>query len=286
VPFFMVDDLLHAHRKARKAGLEAMGLWVVAGSYCQSQLTDGFVPDWFVRSWPDGDVAAKRLVDAGLWIKGTSDGEDGYQYHQWYPRQLTKEQVEARRAARSEAGRLGGLRSGQARAQAGAQPVDTAPAPAKPQALAEADAEALASPFAPTNVRSKTQPLSLSLKSSKSVVVLVELLQRAGDPVTTTTLATWAQRHCTAGVDVEDQTRRFLERNAGQTPNDLRAAWQAWMRKARPTPSTIPSPPPADGTIPRDAPRCPVPGHTHEPATHCRLCASERLAGQPQGENP
>jgi hypothetical protein len=107
---------------------------------------------------------------------------------------------------------------------------------------------------------------------------LVGLLTRAGQPgVTTTTINDWAQRH-TPDVDVDRETAAFLERNAGQDLHDIRAAWQAWMRKARPASSRSQVPARADGTIPADAPRCHIDGHEHELATNCRLCAAERIA--------
>lgn len=94
MPWFRVDDTLNAHPKARTAGLPAMGLWVVAGAYSAQYLTEGFVPEWYVASWPSGKKHAARLVAAGLW----SRAPEGWQFHQWEERQPTKEQVEADRA--------------------------------------------------------------------------------------------------------------------------------------------------------------------------------------------
>lgn len=98
MPWFKVDDTLSGHPKARQAGLPAMGLWVVCGSYASQYLTEGFVPDWFVTSWPQGKKLAARLVDAGLW----DAIDDGWIFHQWGERQPTKEQVEAERASTRE----------------------------------------------------------------------------------------------------------------------------------------------------------------------------------------
>lgn len=96
--WFKVDDQLHSHPKARRAGLEAMGLWLLAGSHCMSYLTDGFVEEWFVLSWPNGAELAERLVGTGLWLRG--DG--GWQFHDWAEFQPTREKVEAEREAASE----------------------------------------------------------------------------------------------------------------------------------------------------------------------------------------
>jgi hypothetical protein len=96
--WFKVDDTLGSHPKARAAGLAAMGLWVVAGAWASQHLTEGFIPDWYVKSWPSGQKRAANLVESGLWIEVDS----GYRFHQWEERQPTKEHVEAERAAARE----------------------------------------------------------------------------------------------------------------------------------------------------------------------------------------
>lgn len=98
MPWFKVDDTLGSHPKARAAGLAAMGLWVTAGAWSSQHLTEGFVPDWYVKSWPSGQKRAANLVESGLWIAVDS----GYRFHQWEERQPTKEQVESERAAARE----------------------------------------------------------------------------------------------------------------------------------------------------------------------------------------
>lgn len=80
-----MDDAFHSHPKARKAGLEAVGLWTLAGSHCMAYLTDGFVPEWWVKEKPRGATLAKRLVAAGLWRNAKRDGEQGFQFHDWKP---------------------------------------------------------------------------------------------------------------------------------------------------------------------------------------------------------
>lgn len=104
MPHFRVDDKLHSHPKARQAGLEAMGLWTMSGSYCMDYLTDGFVPDWFVKSWPKGPALARKLVTAGLWHDAEHEGATGWRFHQFNDigRQDTREQVEAHREAARE----------------------------------------------------------------------------------------------------------------------------------------------------------------------------------------
>lgn len=98
--WFPVDDGAHSHPKMRRAGLEAVGLWTVSGSFCMAYLTDGFVPEWFVKEKPRGAALAKRLVEAGLWTAGTNGEEKGWWFHDWKP-ECTKARIqEARESAR------------------------------------------------------------------------------------------------------------------------------------------------------------------------------------------
>lgn len=96
MPWLRVDDNLALHPKVLQAGNAAMGMWVRAGSWAAQQLTDGFVPDEVVVLL-GGHSAGRRLVAAGLWVRGT----DGYWFHQWDERQPTREKVERDRKAAS-----------------------------------------------------------------------------------------------------------------------------------------------------------------------------------------
>ena len=118
--WFRVDDKLHAHRKSRKAGVEAMGLWLLAGSWCSDQLADGFVPDYMAAAIdPRGyRKHAAQLVKAGLWVPAEHDGDEGWRFHQWEEHQPTAAEVEDRRTRerdkkrrqrRTPAGRYGGV---------------------------------------------------------------------------------------------------------------------------------------------------------------------------------
>ncbi|MDR2379995.1 MAG: HNH endonuclease [Bifidobacteriaceae bacterium] len=82
MPFFQVDDQLPVNKKTKSLveatalaqepeGLQALGLWVLAGAATQASLTDGQVtlPD-LIRLLLDRNLAerlAARLVDAGFW---------------------------------------------------------------------------------------------------------------------------------------------------------------------------------------------------------------------------
>lgn len=109
MPWFKVDDKLHDHRKARKAGKAAMGVWVLAGSWSMDNLTDGFVPDDVLTRW--GTRAdAGRLVAAGLWYVDEHAGERGWRFHDWATFQPSAAVTAAVKAKEAEAGVLGNHR--------------------------------------------------------------------------------------------------------------------------------------------------------------------------------
>ena len=98
--WFKVDDKLHSHKKAARAGIAAMGLWTVAGSWCSDHLTDGFVPDYIAERLAPGEAEqlADRLVAAGFWTKDVHDGDDGWRFNDWDDYQPTRDDVEHKRA--------------------------------------------------------------------------------------------------------------------------------------------------------------------------------------------
>lgn len=103
--WFKVDDGLHSHKKAVRAGVPAMGLWVLAGSWCADNLTNGWLPDYIaMRLDPDYEQHAKALVQVGLWVEETRDEEPGWAFHEWNEpgRQPTKDQVLADRSAAAD----------------------------------------------------------------------------------------------------------------------------------------------------------------------------------------
>lgn len=92
--WFNADDKMHSHPKVRRAGLEAIGLWLVCGTYCKDYATEGRVPGWYVKSWPRGEALARKLIAADLWVDA---GED-WQFLSWDEYQQTKEEIEENRA--------------------------------------------------------------------------------------------------------------------------------------------------------------------------------------------
>lgn len=96
--WFKVCDTLWGHDKVEVAGLEAMGLWVLAGSKCGQQLSNGFITDASVLKVGGTPELAERLVEAGLWLKVPG----GYLFHDWEDNNPTREQVQTRREADKE----------------------------------------------------------------------------------------------------------------------------------------------------------------------------------------
>lgn len=82
MPWFKVDDGLHDHHKARRAGKAAMGVWVLAGSWSAANLTDGFIPTDVLARW-GSPADAQRLVEADLWVVDTHRGERGWRFKDW-----------------------------------------------------------------------------------------------------------------------------------------------------------------------------------------------------------
>jgi hypothetical protein len=120
VVWFGVDDKLHGHIKARRAGVAAMGLWALCGSYCTDHLTDGYVaPD--VPELIAGREAlklAKRLVTAGLWHVDEARG--GWTFHDWADYQVTSGDIRAKRDAAKA--RMATVRSQRVRANTSRTP--------------------------------------------------------------------------------------------------------------------------------------------------------------------
>ena len=105
-----VDDNLAFHPKVAMAGNEAMGLWVRAMSYSCQQLTDGFIPAVIVQSM-QGDKAAAKLVEVGLWIKV----ENGYQFKDWNEYQPSAVATKERKAEIAEKRSMAGKKGMEAR---------------------------------------------------------------------------------------------------------------------------------------------------------------------------
>lgn len=119
-----LDDQFAQHPKIMAAGPVAAWLHVSALCYCAKYLTDGAIPERALSTLIDTTEVeanvkqlASHLVDVGLWNRS----ENGYEIHDYLDFNPTREEVLATREKRSDAGKVGGLRSGQARREANSE---------------------------------------------------------------------------------------------------------------------------------------------------------------------
>lgn len=100
--WFKVDDGFHSSRKLlsipKRHRLAAAGLWVIAGSWCGQQLTNGRVPDYMLKEWGATPATVQALLDSGLW-EAEPDANVFYKWHEYQP---SKRDVDAERAASRE----------------------------------------------------------------------------------------------------------------------------------------------------------------------------------------
>lgn len=113
MPWAKLDDRFHNNRKVRRVWRRcpvALGLHVMAITYCAGELTDGFVDEEFVFDQiPDDELRAEvilALISAELWTNGDGDGWWINDYTEYNP---SREEVLAKRERTAAAGRLGGL---------------------------------------------------------------------------------------------------------------------------------------------------------------------------------
>lgn len=111
--WFKVDDRLPLNPKMAGVSIAAVGLWVEAGAWASASQTDGQVlKRMLCVLHPDAsEKLAGELVAAGLW----EDQGDHWQIHDFLDYNPPREEVEAKKARRSRAGKLGGIKSGKSR---------------------------------------------------------------------------------------------------------------------------------------------------------------------------
>ena len=140
-----IDDGFYDHPKVLIAGEEAANLYLRGLVWCCKHLTDGAIPREALRTLTgrrDAAALAAKLVASGLW----EARESGWAVHDFHDHNPTAAEVKARRAElsakRAEAGKRGGIRSGQVRVME-ANAKQTA---SKPEASCSGVAEAKRSP--------------------------------------------------------------------------------------------------------------------------------------------
>jgi len=210
--WFKVDDKLHSHKKSARAGVAAMGLWTLAGSWSADQLTDGFIPDYIAERLAPGasEQLAKELVAAGLWIDDVYDGDTGWRFRDWTDYQPTREEAEARRERERDKKRNQRRNTaGQYATSPGDSPGDTG-----------------GSPTVPT----RPDPSRPKEPTSKRATRIPDDWQPDDEPALTSEADS-------AGIDLTRELARFRDywqAQSGQRGRkaDWQATWRNWLRKA------------------------------------------------------
>jgi hypothetical protein len=114
MPWVRFDDQFPIHRKVKGLTDAEFRLHTEAIFWCARNLTDGYVARDELRdvsgiSKPERHLAA--LVRRGLWV----EAEGGWLIHDYLTYQPARAKVMQTREARAEAGRRGGLKSGESR---------------------------------------------------------------------------------------------------------------------------------------------------------------------------
>jgi hypothetical protein len=100
MPWGKLDDSLDNHPKARRAGLEALGLWTRSIAHAAGYLTDGHIDvGWLEeRAGRQSKKLGDLLVVSGLW----EPNSDGFLIHDYLDYNPSREEVLAKRAADSK----------------------------------------------------------------------------------------------------------------------------------------------------------------------------------------
>lgn len=105
--WFKVDDQLAFEKKViaipRKQRCAAMGLWVLAGSWCSRELNGGHVPDYMIDELSGDQKMVAALVKVNLWERA----DDGYQFHDWAHWNPSAADAALLKTERSEASQFG-----------------------------------------------------------------------------------------------------------------------------------------------------------------------------------
>lgn len=118
-----LDDHFFMHPKVMACGPSAAWLWVASIGYSNANLTSGYIPS---RALPmlsmttsaKASALAAKLVEARLW----EPADGGFKIHDYEHWNLPADEIRSHREnlskVRSDAGRIGGRKSGEARSEA------------------------------------------------------------------------------------------------------------------------------------------------------------------------
>lgn len=245
VTWFMVDDHFWGNPKRTAASPAALGLWVVAGSWCAQQMNEGNVPKHALAMLGGTPKLARALVETSLWVTT----EAGWRFHDWDDYQLSKDDIEERRRLRAEAG----ARGGRAKARASKNLASATESPPRNASKTLASARASATENTPETASksvAKSCPYPLTQRDLTKVKSLASQQDNAreeappkGPPVG----PGW--KHVRNLISDEHpksvQTALAIQAstllNSGSTDDDVRDALTLWLRKPSLGPGVLPS---------------------------------------------
>jgi hypothetical protein len=177
--WFRIDPGAAFDKKVEMAGNEAFGAWTRAGAWSAGNLTDGMIPRATAHK-----IAPRRVWERAIAAQLVEELPDGYKIHDYLDWNPSAEEVRAKSAKRSAAGRLGGKKSADARREALTEAVE--PPPDLPPD--QANAEAIASPIAQANAEAIAVSPVCARERSPSGISFHDSsltgLSKIGDPVT------------------------------------------------------------------------------------------------------
>lgn len=112
--WFRLDDKFHSNQKVIAARNAAVGLYVRCGTWSADQGTEGRIPSHVALMFGTKAEIA-RVSAAGLW----QPTDYGYLIRDYLEYNLSNDEVGERREKRAEAGRAGGIKSGESRRSKG-----------------------------------------------------------------------------------------------------------------------------------------------------------------------
>lgn len=110
--WFKLDDAFGNHPKVRRAGNAAVGLWVRCATYSAQYELDGKVPAELAEHYGSTEEI-DALIETRLWVMNGA----GFIIPDFLEFNPSAEEAKEIRAKRADAGRKGGLASGQARSK-------------------------------------------------------------------------------------------------------------------------------------------------------------------------
>ena len=119
--WFKVDDAFHSSKPVmripRRYRAQAVGLWILAGTWSAQEESDGFVPEFVLEELCGTPAIASHLVRAGLWVEVTGESQEGstvskrssaisddhgWKFKNWGKYQPTRAQLEENREKERE----------------------------------------------------------------------------------------------------------------------------------------------------------------------------------------